>query len=94
MAVKMNINDPVWVKLTPKGFERHKEWHDELFTGVGTNPAKAYGAANYQKPVSANEWYHFRLWELMQIFGPVLHMGAMDDQMVFATEICLSNPHR
>lgn len=61
--MEMNINEEVWVRLTQGG----KKVYRKHFERLG------------MKPIPRKEilgWSNFQMWDLMNIFGPHLHMGA------------------
>lgn len=68
---QLNINNSVWVKLTPLGKEIYKKHWYELLTAGGyvrdLNPPKLR---------TKKGWTEFQLWELMSIYGEHLHMGS------------------
>jgi hypothetical protein len=59
---ELNVNDRVRVRLTPSGLHR----------------LNIYYAAFKQKPRLDGEFYESSLWELMAIFGQLLHMGMTE----------------
>jgi len=66
---KLHICTRVWVKLTPEGkerFRRHKK----------VSKAEAEVLLSFTKDPSGNGRSRFLLWELMEIFGPMMQMGA------------------
>jgi hypothetical protein len=72
-----NINDHVWLKLTDKGREIHRESlkdYPELLKYVETD---------------ADGWTRFQLWEAMQVFGARMVMGS---ELSFETTIRLETP--
>ena len=62
--VLCNINSRVRVRLTEAGVARWKHFHGRL--GIRDNP-----------PIDSDGQSRFMLWELMQVFGPDLHMGSV-----------------
>ena len=70
---EFNVNDYVWVRLTPLGYQIHREHQTSL---VPHYP--------YTPPETDDEgWTRFQLWGLMQIFGPKISWG----QLPFETTI-------
>jgi len=79
----VNVNDSVWVKLTDAGRLIHRREHDELRKQVPS-------LGRYERPKKYPGGYvKFHLWELMQLFGPHIIMGA---PMPFSTEIRFTEP--
>lgn len=76
MSIRMNLNDPVWVRLTPVGEAQYKKWSADL--GV-PNPIEL--------KKTWDGFVKFQMWELMQIFGPVCFNGC---NVPFETEIVLA----
>jgi hypothetical protein len=72
----MNVNDHVWVKLTPAGVEAYKKWNEDLGIKDPVMPK-----------VEWDGFSKFQLWELMMIFGSTCHNGG---HIPFETEIQLS----
>jgi hypothetical protein len=70
-----NINNYVFVKLTPKGYAIHRE-HWLPFAGDKYMPPSR-DSGGYTK---------FQLWDLMQVFGTSIYNGCV---MPFETEIVL-----
>lgn len=58
----VSINEVVYVRLTQAGFD-----HYQKCLGIGN--AKRY---------RADEWYKFRIWALMHIFGSEMRVGEPD----------------
>jgi hypothetical protein len=67
-----NINQNVWVKLTPLGLEKLKADHEALFAPYRRDKPDAYP---FIKPQMENGWYRFQLWDLMNRIGPHVAMG-------------------
>jgi len=76
MSITMNLNDPVWVKLTPVGIDAYRKWNADNGVQSPTFPAADFDG--YTK---------FQLWELMQIFGSACFNGC---KVPFETEIRLT----
>lgn len=70
--INCNLNDYVWVRLTPLGRDIHKSNHNELMALI---PAKA---RRVYQPVEedADGWSKWQLWELMLAFGWRMGNGA------------------
>lgn len=67
----MNINDTVYVRLTPIGFARLVENHAKFFDGHRCMPEFT------PPPTSPDGWTKFQMWTLMSEFGPHLHNGMI-----------------
>ncbi len=78
--MRMNLNDRVWVRLTPDGENAWKA-HWEKF-GI---------LRDFWLPRSDRDGYHrFQVRELMAVFGPALSDGG---PILFTdNEICLTKP--
>ena len=64
--MKVNLNQMVRVRLTDHGREVHRQEY-----------AKNGTLALYQpRPMDDRGYSVFQLWELMQVFGPAIHLGA------------------
>lgn len=80
MNVKVNLNDYVYVELTPHGREMHKKHHMENFGKYGME----YAEPNVDKDgISV-----FHLWEFMNIFGSYMYNGC---KMVCETNVEIKN---
>jgi len=67
--MKINLNDNVWVRLTPAGEDMWaKSWEDYSPSGV---PLAVREAATER-----DGWIRFQLWDLMHTFGPALVVGC------------------
>lgn len=78
MKIRINTNDKVRIKLTDLGRKIHREWHDDLYKDLPTNPT-------YIPPKEdADGWSEWQLWCVMHYFGSAMWMGA---QLPFETEI-------
>lgn len=65
----MNINEWVWVKLTPDGWILHdKHWEDHL------GEYFRIFEREFPRSKGRDQWQKFQLWDLMSIFGPGIHM--------------------
>ena len=78
MSVCMNVNDHVWVKLTPEGEIAYKKWNEDLGVKDPLPLQKTWDG-----------FVKFQLWELMQIFGGSCYNGC---KVPFETQIHLSQP--
>lgn len=72
---KFNINDSVYVKLTPKGYAIHRDYWLPFTKDKYMPPSR--DADGYSK---------FQLWDLMYVFGSHMHLGC---KVPFETEIVL-----
>ena len=77
--IAFNINDSVLVKLTDKGREIHRNWHEELRRQVPT-----YKGTYLPPKEDENGYSRFQLWSLMNYFGPFCSLGL---EVPFDTEI-------
>lgn len=77
--MEMNINEYVYVKLTPDGLETYKKYYQRL--NMPPYPPKMVGF--FKKHAQ------FELWKLMEIFGPQMIMGS---QPQFENNIIRFNP--
>jgi len=80
----VNINDHVWVRLTPIGRAIHVKDHRELQLAYPNNDIP------YTPPKEINGWSRFQLWSLMRQFGPFCYLGA---DLPFETEIRFTDPN-
>ena len=78
----MNMNDVVWVRLTPRGREIDRAAHERL-------RAIAKSVGPYVDPAK-NGWSRFQLYRLMYHFGQDCYMGA---DLPFDVEISLVDPN-
>ena len=66
-----NVNNYVSVKLTDLGRAHHRadfdRWTAVLLKKPAYNPPKE----------DAEGWSRWQLWHLMEMFGPLVHLGAM-----------------
>lgn len=71
---KLSLNDIVYVKLTQKGHDIHRQQHEDLVDTIrrrsGTEPDLKYLPVDEDEQ-GLSKW---QLWDLMQTFGP--HIGA------------------
>ena len=79
---RFNINDFVWVRLTPRGRDIDRALHEQL-------RAVARSIGPYVD-CAKNGWRKFQLYRLMYHFGQDCYMGA---DLPFATEISLVDPN-
>jgi hypothetical protein len=68
---RVNLNDYVWVRLTELGWAAFDNHHQ----AVGLDPAP-YRSHLGDHPDTPEGWQRFQLWELMQIFGPHIHISS------------------
>ena len=66
--IKFNLNDPVKVKLTPKGRNILVKRHNRFIITTKEEVKKMH-------PVDDEGYTVFQLWNLMQIFGEHIYMG-------------------
>ncbi len=78
----MNINDYVWVKLTPFGEARFRQHYRALGIVSGEPKELVFDT-------DTGNW-RFQLWELMHIFGPEMRMDAA--QVFVGNEIKFEQP--
>ena len=71
-TVDYNLNVRVEVRLTPEGIKFHRKYYRDLAKRLGMSPRRI----NRLPPADRYGWRKFMLWELMQIFGSGLRMGA------------------
>ena len=65
----LNLNEYVWVKLTDKGRELHKENHEKLMEFLKMD-------LPYEAPAESDDgWSKWQLWVLMKEFGQHLEIG-------------------
>lgn len=65
--MEFNINNYVRVRLTDAGRAHHRKEWEELLAGT---------KLTYTPPVEdAGGWSRWQLWNLMQVFGPMIGMG-------------------
>lgn len=78
--MKFNINNYVWVKLTPKGEKtlRVSRLVDMELTGLDECAIKP--------PPEKNGYTQFQLWDLMRLFGESMFNGC---ELSFETEILI-----
>ncbi len=71
---EFNINDHVWVKLTPKGKamvrEQDARWSQLYATSFGRLPTAEKQEADY------GGWSRWQLWSLIEAFGSALYLGC------------------
>jgi len=73
MQVSVNINEYVWVQLTPDGVSEL----DTYIRMVPLLPESTYTyEAQHERYKVAPEWWKFQLWELMNIFGAKSYNGG------------------
>lgn len=86
MNYKVNINEEVKVKLTPFGIQVLKEQRDELNERIIGRGGKAI--KDYAPSVDKDGYTKFQLWDLMNRFGDLMHLGS---QIPFETTIIMMN---
>lgn len=73
--MEFNINNDVWVKITPHGWEEwDRHWEDVWIAWQGLRDT-AYSGETL-RPDNRDKWQRFQLWELMNCFGPAMYVGA------------------
>ena len=66
----INLNDPVWVRLTPEAVEHLRRRHDEL-------RAEVPSLGTFVPPATdAEGWSRHQLWVLFEDFGSQIHLGC------------------
>lgn len=66
--MQMNVNETVWVKLTPAGEETYQEALEKDRQMLADLPSIQVGP----KKRSPRGFICFQMWELMNLFGPKL----------------------
>lgn len=79
--MRMNVNEPVWVKLTDDGRRVLEQNFKRLCLDI---------LGPYKPPAVVNGWTRFQLWELMHELGPAMYNGC---KAPIETEIALSDPN-
>jgi hypothetical protein len=70
-VIELNINDWVSVKLNDIGRDRHRADFDRWTANLQRKP-------EYRAPKEdAEGWSKWQLWHLMEIFGPLINLGAI-----------------
>ena len=64
MSVKFNMNDEVWVKITPTGRALLRKYYAEIGMQVPDRKTDPGGRMRLQ------------LWEVAKIFGPGMYLGG------------------
>lgn len=83
---QMNLNEFVWVKLTPAGRQQYEKQFSSL-------PEKMKGTVKTTPEVDRHGFSQFSLWNLMNIFGEKLFNGSRPDEHPFeGNMIWLSKP--
>lgn len=77
-----NLNDAVWVKVTPYGWDVFTEHYQKL--GLDSDIYR-----NILARGEPSDWQKFQLWDLMAIFGEKMHNGFPTP---LETEIRLIDP--
>jgi len=72
---EFNINDNVWVQLTPLGRQIHKQRHEDLKTFV-TSQGGAYLFPYIPVEEDDEGWSKWQLWVLEETFGEHQGMGS------------------
>jgi hypothetical protein len=68
-----NVNDTIWVKLTPLGQKIHWRKHLEFWGRLGKLSEFPYTPPR----TNAQGFSSFQLWSFMQEFGPEFQLGAL-----------------
>ncbi|OHA88304.1 MAG: hypothetical protein A2653_01000 [Candidatus Zambryskibacteria bacterium RIFCSPHIGHO2_01_FULL_43_25] len=80
--VRTNINEYVWVKLTPDGLAIHREYYEHLDLDY----------SRYQPQIDTSSGRaRFQMYELMLIFGPHLKRVPFEDNAIYFSEIYFSD---
>jgi len=66
--LSFNINDYVWVMLTPEGKKIYQHQFDKYPPEIGLIPSPLH--------VEKDGWIKFNFWELMEIFGSHIYFGC------------------
>jgi hypothetical protein len=72
--MQFNLNDKVKVKLTEAG----REMYREFFTEAVAPMVPYLPALDSSADLDADGFSAFHFWELMQVFGPKMHMTMTD----------------
>ncbi len=79
--IEWDINEYVWVKLTDRWRQIHREDHERLADRMYQHSGVKQ---SYTPPaVDADGWCRFPGWYLMKIFGP--HIGPSADPLFNST---------
>lgn len=77
----MNVNEYVYVRLTEAGRGLERAWYRQL----KLDPDK------HIRPAELGGWRQFHLYELMNVFGPEMYVGALDAMFV-DNEVLMAPP--
>ena len=67
--IPFNINEKIRLKLNDKGREIHRQHYEAISKRL---------SIEYTGPeVDADGWSEMQLWEVMELFGPHIHMGCV-----------------
>jgi hypothetical protein len=86
-----NLNDHVWVKLTPKGKEMYEEWLKNYRTRCG-RPTYV-GPHRVDQFAEINGFMCFRLEVFMYVFGPMIGtIGPLGGRLIEDDQIYYTRP--
>ena len=72
--MQINMNDKVKVKLTEAGRETYRAFMTDV-----SAPLEPYlPALDPSRDLDADGFSEFHFWEIMQVFGPRMHMGMTE----------------
>lgn len=89
--MQINMNDKVKVKLTESGREIYRAFMADV-----SAPLEPYlPALDPNRDLDADGFSEFHFWEIMQVFGPKMHMGMTEmpfeeNALTFVEEPALS----
>lgn len=72
---EFNINDNVWVQLTPLGRQIHKQRHEDLKASI-TSQGGTYSFPYIPIEEDVEGWSKWQLWVLEETFGEHQGMGS------------------
>ena len=72
---EFNINDNVWVQLTPLGHQIHKRRQEDLKARIASQGG-VYSFSYHPVEEDVEGWSKWQLWVLMETFGEHHGMGG------------------
>ncbi len=88
MRVPFNINEYVWLRLTPEALDYLRQEHHDFWNRVRPNNPMPYR----ERTPEQDGLYSFQLWHLMELFGPVV--GPCNPSMIVNCEMFFEIPTR
>lgn len=86
-----NLNKTISVKLYDKGFQWLTDNYNEY-----SPPDKTYTIEHFKERCDENGYFSMQMWEFIDIFGELCHMGAPTDSYfsmdLLVDDECLTNP--